>query len=171
MSSGKKDNTECKMSITQQKFLCDFRQTQLNACASHLLHTIRMIVLGVESGTSKVVDAEHWTIAQIQDRLALIRSPGRSAIALDMFCRAAIQSEESKNLPQLLKDLCESYITFLQLTIVLSPNLMERLWNFLLRACFERPVLLCGTKDDFKGTVLDMFLLKLSTFCAACLSP
>jgi len=156
------------ISITQQKMLCKFRQTQLSTCASSILNVLHQLLL-YDTTSKKMADVSKWSQEQVHQFLAQIRSPENAQKGFDTFLHKLQVIDECKNLPTLLVQLCQAHIDFMHLSVDVPTNLLERLWNFLINACFEKPLFLHVYVNDPSGTVLDAFRAKLATFCAATL--
>lgn len=165
------------MSITQQKMLCKMLKTQLRARAGILQQTVQFIVLGRDAVTKRIVDVSKWPVDKIHATLAKARAPDNVAKTFGMFQDCLNANEDTKNVPRLLEETCRAHFDFMPGWKGTMPNnLLERFWNFLLRACFDRPFLLHAFPGD--GTVasnkeenqqLTLMRDTLDEFIAVCL--
>jgi len=159
--------SSCRITMTQLKMACDLYQDQLLSCAMPLLHIVQFLVLGTDA-EKKVQDAEALNVTQLHQKLQSVRSHPNSFAA---FTELIMNNNDCKTLPQIIMKLSKAYIECLQLINVAVPlNPLEKLWVFMLRTCFERPILL-HVHDDRKGTQFEMFQNCLSKFYAECLLP
>ncbi len=154
----------CRVTMTQQKMLCELYQSQLNACSMNILHIVQVLVLGRDS-EKKVVDAEKLNVVQLHESLRRARHDATFA----SFVSIVEIHEQCRNLQKIIINLCRAYLEILQLPGIAIPSQPLRcLWEFCLRTCTEKPILL-QANDSKDGTLLDIFKDKLSHFYAECL--
>jgi len=154
----------CRTTMTQMKILCETYQAQLMACSMNLLRIVQVLVLGHDA-EKKIRDAEKMNVPQLQEYIYRARHES----VFMSFCSIVEIHEQCQNLSKIITNLCRAYLEMLQLPgIALPSQPLKILWDFCLRTCLEKPILL-HTNDNKEGKLLDLFREKLTNFYAECL--